>query len=71
MPKKYLTAKELAELLSKNKYTIYRWAQQGKIPSCRFEGSLYFDREEIESLIKRGKGKNSQSISHIGIDSCL
>jgi excisionase family DNA binding protein len=47
-----LRASEVAELLSVDKRTAYRWAWEGRIPSVRLSDKvLRFDREAVEAWI--------------------
>lgn len=46
------TVNEVADYLRMNPMTIYRLAQQGKIPASKILGSWRFKRQEIESWIK-------------------
>jgi excisionase family DNA binding protein len=47
-----LTVNEVAEYLRMNSMTIYRLAQQGKIPASKVLGCWRFKRQEIESWLK-------------------
>ncbi|MGK7344287.1 MAG: helix-turn-helix domain-containing protein [Candidatus Nitrospinota bacterium M3_3B_026] len=53
--KRYLTIKELSELLNVKSSTLYAWASQGKIPCLRFYGLLRFDLADIENWIESSK----------------
>ncbi len=46
------TVNEVADYLRMNPMTIYRLAQQGKIPASKILGCWRFKRQEIESWIK-------------------
>ena len=47
-----MTVNEVAEYLRMNPMTIYRMAQQGRIPASKILGSWRFNRQEIELWIK-------------------
>jgi excisionase family DNA binding protein len=47
-----LTVNEVAEYLRMNPMTIYRLAQQGRIPASKILGCWRFKRQEIEAWLK-------------------
>jgi excisionase family DNA binding protein len=47
-----LTADEVADLLRKSVKTIYRWANEGLIPSIDLHGNVLFDLDEILAWIE-------------------
>jgi excisionase family DNA binding protein len=48
-----VTAKELAEILSRDEETIYRWARQRKVPHLRLPDKGYrFPLEEIMDTLR-------------------
>ncbi len=47
-----MTVNEVAEYLRMNPMTIYRLAQQGKIPASKILGCWRFKRQEIEAWVK-------------------
>jgi DNA binding domain, excisionase family len=47
-----ITVNEVAEFLRMNPMTIYRLAQQGKIPASKILGCWRFNRHEIEEWVK-------------------
>ena len=47
-----LTAKELAEYLKLTEVTIYKYANEGKIPGYKIGNRWRFDKEEIDRLLK-------------------
>ncbi|CAG0955488.1 hypothetical protein METP3_00468 [Methanosarcinales archaeon] len=51
----YLTVKQVSELLQLSPSTVYSWAESGKIPSYKINGSIRFSREEIEEWIQKQK----------------
>jgi predicted DNA-binding transcriptional regulator AlpA len=46
-----LIADEVALALRKSPKTVYKWAQQGRLPSINLDGSVLFDPDEIRSWI--------------------
>ena len=52
MDNEILTVNEVADYLRMNPMTIYRLAQQGKIPASKILGCWRFKRQEIEAWIK-------------------
>ena len=50
-----LTARQLAEQLQVSEKTIYRLADQGRIPSIRVGGSLRFPKDQIEAWLRQGR----------------
>ncbi len=55
MKKKLVTVDELAKYLGKSRSYIYKKTSKKKIPFYRWQGSIYFDLEEIVDLIKKDK----------------
>jgi excisionase family DNA binding protein len=49
---KLLTVKEISELLRVKTSTIYQWAEMGKIPCLKVNGSLRFLEDEILNWIR-------------------
>jgi excisionase family DNA binding protein len=49
---KMLTADEVADLLRKSAKTIYRWANEGLIPSFNLHGNVLFDLDEVLAWIE-------------------
>lgn len=47
-----MTVNEVADFLRMNPMTIYRFAQQGKIPASKILGSWRFNRREVEEWVK-------------------
>jgi excisionase family DNA binding protein len=48
-----LTTKELAKYLKLTKVTIYRYANEGKIPARRVGSRWRFDKDKIDELLVR------------------
>lgn len=55
-----LTVNEVAEYLRMNPMTIYRLAQQGKIPASKILGCWRFKRQEIETWLKAQEFQTSK-----------
>ncbi len=51
LPRKYLTAKDVAELLAVDERTVRRYADRGEFPGYRVMGKWRFDPEEIHHYI--------------------
>jgi len=51
----YVTAKPIAKFFSVAQPTIYRWAENKKIPSLRFEGTVRFDFNAVRLAIEEGE----------------
>ena len=51
-----LTASELAKFLSVHKLTIYRLAQQGRIPAFRIASAIRFDPRLIAAWLREQGG---------------
>jgi excisionase family DNA binding protein len=51
-----LTAAELARLLNVNPITIYRLAQQGRIPAFRIGSAVRFDPRALASWLRKQGG---------------
>jgi excisionase family DNA binding protein len=57
--KEILTARDVAAILKLNKITVYKYANEGKIPGVRIGNRWRFDRAQIEELMS---GARSQVI---------
>jgi excisionase family DNA binding protein len=53
MEQKLLTVKELAQYLGVNRFSVYRWVRQQKIPHRRVDRLIRFDLREVEEFIRR------------------
>lgn len=51
--KKYLTMKEVSEMLRMAIPTIYAFIREKKIPSYKVGGKRLFDQDEIEAWMKK------------------
>ena len=52
MANKFITVKEVAKYLRLNKMKVYRLAQQGDIPACKFGREWRFRVERLEQWIE-------------------
>lgn len=52
---KLITIEEVANYLRIGKITLYRMAQQGKIPASKIAHQWRFKREEIDEWIKQNR----------------
>jgi excisionase family DNA binding protein len=48
----FVTAKPIAKFYSVTEPTIYKWAQEGKIPSTKFQGTVRFNLEAVRAAIE-------------------
>ncbi len=55
---KIMTAEEVARYLKLNKITVYKYAQQGRIPGIKIGNRWRFDREKIEELIRKAESES-------------
>ena len=53
---KILTTKELAEYLKLTEVTIYKYANEGKIPGFKIGSRWRFDKEKIDDLLNNDNG---------------
>ena len=53
---KILTTKELAEYLKLTEVTIYKYANEGKIPGFKIGSRWRFDKEKIDDLLNSDNG---------------
>ena len=57
---KILTTKELAEYLKLTEVTIYKYANEGKIPGFKIGSRWRFDKEKIDDLLNSENGDMMQ-----------
>lgn len=57
MEEKALTVKQVAEYLQVNKRTIYKLAQEGKIPCFKVAGTWRFWKKDIDEWTEKSKQK--------------
>lgn len=50
-----LTAKELSSFLHVHPKTIYKWATEGRLPHRKINGSIRFEKDEIEAFQQKYK----------------
>lgn len=55
--KNYLTAKELAEMLSLNVMTIYRYIEAGKLKAYKIGKEFRIEKAEFERFMNKAKTK--------------
>lgn len=48
-----MTVKELAKYLKMKEVTIYRCAQEGRLPGIKIRGQWRFDRNKIDQMINQ------------------
>jgi len=53
---KILTTKELAEYLKLTEVTIYKYANEGKIPGFKIGSRWRFDKDKIDDLLNNDNG---------------
>lgn len=53
---KILTTRELAEYLKLTEVTIYKYANEGKIPGFKIGSRWRFDKDQIDDLLHREEG---------------
>jgi len=53
MEPRLLTVKELANYLGVNRFSVYRWVAQKRIPHLRVDRLIRFDLREVEEFMKR------------------
>jgi excisionase family DNA binding protein len=49
-----MTVKDVADYLQLSTDTVYKLAQDGKIPACKIVGVWRFKRETIDVWVKQG-----------------
>jgi excisionase family DNA binding protein len=49
-----MTVKELARYLKMKEVTIYRCAQEGRLPGIKIRGQWRFDKNRIDEMINQG-----------------
>ena len=55
---KLLKVAEVAEITRLSEITIYKWAEDGRIPSFRLGNRVRFDRDEIMEWLRRQRREN-------------
>ncbi|MBW2182755.1 MAG: helix-turn-helix domain-containing protein [Deltaproteobacteria bacterium] len=59
---KILTTKELAEYLKLTEVTIYKYANEGKIPGFKIGSRWRFDKDQIDNFLKNEEEVIAESI---------
>jgi len=57
---KILTTKELAQYLKLTEVTIYKYANEGKIPGFKIGSRWRFDKDKIDDLLNNENGDMAQ-----------
>ena len=55
-----LTTKELAKYLKLTEVTIYRYANEGKVPGRRVGSRWRFDKDKIDELLQSKEEENTE-----------
>lgn len=63
---KYVTVREVAELLSASQKTVYQWAELRQIPCYKINGCLRFRLEEVLEYIETCKIKPHSGMTDPG-----
>ena len=50
---RYLSRRQLSELLSVDLATLHRWSKTGKLPSYRLGGKIYYKYSDLEREMKK------------------
>ncbi|MBN1134616.1 MAG: helix-turn-helix domain-containing protein [Methanosarcinaceae archaeon] len=50
---RYLTRRQLSELLSVDLSTLHRWSKAGRLPSYRMGGKIYYKYSDLEREMKK------------------
>ena len=64
MEKKYYTAKELADMLSYNIMTIYRYIARGKLKALKFGKEFRVEKTDWDKFVKTLETENTKSKSY-------
>ncbi len=65
MQEKLLKVKEVAKFLRMNPITVYRFAQQGKIPAFKIGSEWRFRMSAIDNWIIERENGNGKNIHHV------
>jgi len=60
-----ITIKELSDFLKVKEKTLYQWAESGKIPCFKFNGSLRFELGDITAWVESCKKTPLESYNQI------
>ncbi len=58
-----LSINEAAEVLGKDRATIYRWIAKGQVVTVRLGDVQYILKSEVERLKKESEGTNEKAIA--------
>lgn len=58
--RKYITVRDVAELLNVDRYRVYEWVRDGQIPYLRTVGRILFDPDEIDAWLRRERSASNQ-----------
>jgi hypothetical protein len=50
----FVKASAIAKFYDVTTATVYRWAQEGRIPTTKFQDTLRFDLEAVRAVIEGG-----------------
>lgn len=53
--KKLVNVREMAKILRVDKFTLYRWVKEGKVPYYQVNGVKRFDADEVLMKFKNKK----------------
>jgi predicted site-specific integrase-resolvase len=57
-PTRFVSRKQIAEMLGVNYFSIYKWEKAGRLtPHKLTPGTIRYPIEELEALIEAAKGK--------------
>ena len=45
---RYLSVRQVAAYLGVSQSAIRKWVREGSIPTCRFNGSIRFDKQKVD-----------------------
>lgn len=51
-PLRLLTAHEVAEILRVGRATVYRWAEQGRLPAIRVGSTVRFNLADVQQVLR-------------------
>ena len=60
MKPEFMTIEELSEYLRLSVHTLYKMAQQGRIPALKAGAAWRFKKEEIDEWMKAGAKRSSK-----------
>jgi len=57
-----MTVKELAKYLKMKEVTIYRCAQEGRLPGIKIRGQWRFDKNRIDQMIEKSSSRTGERL---------